>query len=184
MKVFKGIKDSFPNGTLILRAIKFADRKHKGQVRKVSGEKYVTHPLLVSYLVAKYKNSKSLETLICAALLHDTVEDTKTSYEEILKEFSIDVAQLVFELTSDPAEIKKVGKVEYLKNKMRGMSSYALYLKLCDRLGNLIDHPSEKQIVETREILASLKKGRKLSKSHLFVIKEIESVVDNVPERG
>ena len=94
------------------------------------------------------------------------------------------MAQLVFELTSDPAEIKKIGKVEYLKNKMRGMSSYALYLKLCDRLGNLIDHPSEKQIVETREILASLKKGRKLSKSHLSVIKEIESVVDNVPAGG
>jgi (p)ppGpp synthase/HD superfamily hydrolase len=164
-------------GTLILKAIEFASRKHKGQVRKVSGEKYITHPLLVSYLVAQYKTSKNLETLICAALLHDTVEDTKTTYTEILREFGIEVAQLVFELTSDPTELKRVGKVEYLRNKMRGMSSYALYLKLCDRLGNMMDHPSEKQVRETRELLASLKKTRKLSKSHLAVIKEIEALL-------
>ena len=100
-------------GTLILKAIEFASRKHKGQVRKVSGGKYITHPLLVSYLVAQYKTSKNLETLICAALLHDTVEDTKTTYTEILKGFGIEVAQLVFELTSDPAELKRVGKVEH-----------------------------------------------------------------------
>jgi (p)ppGpp synthase/HD superfamily hydrolase len=137
----------------------------------------VSHPVLVSYLVAQYKSSKALETLICAALLHDTVEDTKTTYNEILKGFGIGVAQLVFELTSDQEEIARVGKAEYLRNKMRGMSSYALYLKLCDRLANLMDHPSEKQLKETVEILTHLKKSRKLSKSHQAVIAQIEALL-------
>lgn len=55
---------------LVLKAIKFADLKHEGQVRKGSGEKYVTHPVAVSYLVSVYKQSKRLDELIVAAILH------------------------------------------------------------------------------------------------------------------
>jgi (p)ppGpp synthase/HD superfamily hydrolase len=162
---------------LIYKALHFAIVKHKGQKRKVSNADYIVHPVLVSYLAAQYKKSKALENLICAAILHDTVEDTKTTYNDILKRFGMPVASLVFELTSDEKEVKRVGKLEYLKTKMAGMSSYGLFLKLCDRLANVMDHPTEKQIEETKVILAHLNSHRKLSKSHIAVIEEIEKFI-------
>jgi len=162
---------------LILKALKYATSKHRGQKRKVSGADYVTHPILVSYLAASYKRSKALETLICAAILHDTVEDTKATYAQILRLFGMSIASLVFELTSDPVALKKMGKLEYLKGHMAGMSSYALFLKLCDRLANLRDNPSPKQLEETVIILKHLRAKRKLTKSHLAVMAEIEKIL-------
>lgn len=72
---------------LIHKALKYAELKHRGQKRKVSGADYITHPIMVSYLAANYKRSKALETLICAAILHDTVEDTNASYNDILQRY-------------------------------------------------------------------------------------------------
>lgn len=163
--------------SLIHKALKYAETKHRGQKRKVSGEAYITHPIMVSYLAANFKRSKALETLVCAAILHDTVEDTDASYDDILRKFGMSVASLVFELTSDPVALRTVGKLEYLKSHMTGMSSYALFLKLCDRLANVLDHPSAKQVSETREILEHLRKRRRLTKSHLAVMSEIEKVL-------
>jgi guanosine-3',5'-bis(diphosphate) 3'-pyrophosphohydrolase len=162
---------------LIHKALKYAELKHRGQKRKVSGADYITHPIMVSYLAANYKRSKALETLICAAILHDTVEDTNASYNDILRRFGMPVASIVFELTSDPVALKAVGKLEYLKAHMAGMSSYALFLKLCDRLANIMDNPSAKQLNETREILEHLRKRRRLTKSHLAVMAEIEKIL-------
>jgi len=162
---------------LILKAIRFADKKHKGQKRKVSGSEYITHPIIVSFIAASMKRSKNLVSLICASILHDTIEDTTATYEQLLGIFGMKIASLVFELTSDPKEIESVGKLEYLKRKMLGMSSYGLFLKLCDRLSNILDAPSEKQIHETISILEFLKRSRKLSKSHKAVIQEIEHAI-------
>ena len=162
---------------LILKALKYASSKHRGQKRKVSGAEYITHPILVSYLAAQYKRSKALETLVCAAILHDTVEDTSATYLEILRRFGMPITSLVFELTSDPAALSRLGKLEYLKAKMKGYSSYALFLKLCDRLGNLMDNPSSKQLDETVTLLKYLRTSRKLTKSHLSVIAEIEKIL-------
>lgn len=162
---------------LILKAFRYATSKHRGQKRKVSGAEYITHPILVSYLAANFKRSKAMETLICAAILHDTVEDTKATYNQILRLFGMPIASLVFELTSDPVALKKLGKLEYLKSHMAGMSSYALFLKLCDRLANLRDNPSPKQLDETSSILKHLRAKRRLTKSHLSVISEIEKIL-------
>lgn len=163
--------------SLVLKAVKFASEKHQGQKRKVSGEDYISHPMIVSYYIPYFKSSKNINSLICAALLHDTVEDTQTSYQEILDGFGMKVASLVFELTSDKEEIKKLGKSFYLKKKLLGISSYALVIKLCDRLANISDHPSEKQLQETREIIEFLKQNRKLSSTHQKIISQIESIV-------
>lgn len=159
---------------MLLKAIRFADGKHLGQKRKVSGEDYFTHPLMVSYLLAKYKESKKLDLLLTTSVLHDTIEDTETSYEEILKEFGAEVMSLVQALTSDPEEIKRLGKNEYLKKKMVGMSSYALVIKLVDRLSNVLDNPTEKYIRDTLELMAYLKKNRKLSQTHMAILSDIE----------
>lgn len=85
-----------------MRALRFAEQAHEGQFRKYTGEPYVTHCLDVMErlraLYAKH-NLVAPEAMLCAAALHDTVEDTDTSFQEITELFGIDVAGLVFWLT-------------------------------------------------------------------------------------
>ena len=171
------MKDIDKKAKLIRDALILAEKKHKGQKRKLSGSPYIHHPLMVSYLAAHFKSSKSLHKLIAASLLHDLLEDTNIDPSSIAKSFGTDVASLVFELTDDKEEIEKVGKLEYQKAKWCGISSYALYLKLCDRLANVSDGPTEKYQQDTLEILKHLKRKRKLSKSQKLVIAEIECVI-------
>lgn len=159
---------------MITEAKTFAIKKHANQYRKVSGEPYVNHVLQVGDLISTYKISKKLPELIVAGILHDTLEDTDTTFTELATEFSPLVASLVLELTSDPNQVQLLSKKEYLKRKMLGMSSYGLFIKLCDRLSNVMDHPTNKAIIATREIIEFLRENRKLSQSHLAVIHEIE----------
>lgn len=159
----------------IYEAIKFADRRHKGQKRKATGLPYVTHPIAVSYLLAQYKVSKHLEDLIVACILHDVLEDTATTHAEIARRFGALVASLVLELSNDPEQIAAVGKLEYQKRKLKGCSSYALVCKLVDRLHNVLDHPTRKTVVETLELMAHLKKVRRLSKTQQRIVVDIEA---------
>ncbi len=159
--------------TMLLKALSFSKRKHHGQVRKGSGAAYVTHPVAVSYLVAAYKRSKHLDELLAAAILHDTLEDTNTTFVEIASNFTPLVASLVLELSNDPVQIRKIGKLEYQKKKIAGMSSYGLIIKLADRLHNISDHPSAKMITDTVELLEFLKKNRKLTKTHKAMVVDI-----------
>lgn len=160
---------------LIRNAIKFAAEKHKGQERKTSELPYVVHPLEVAFIISKYKSSKRLDELMVAAILHDTLEDTETNFIEISTEFTPLVASLVLELTSDIDEIKRVGKNEYLKNKLVGLSNYALLLKLADRLANISDTPKDSYKEDTRELIEHIELKRILTKSQLAIIKEIRN---------
>ena len=75
----------------IMRAFEVADKAHEGQMRS-SGEKYITHPLAVASILLDY----CMDTdTICAALLHDVVEDTDVTLEELQKKFGEDVAVMV-----------------------------------------------------------------------------------------
>ena len=159
---------------IILDAIQFANKKHVDQTRKSSGLPYVTHPIAVSYLIAAHKQSTRLPEILAAAILHDTLEDTDTTFEELVSNFTPMVASLVLELTNDDEKIKTLGKLEYQKNKMRGMSSYALIIKLADRLHNISDAPSLKMVNDTAELLMYLKTVRVLSKTHFSIISEID----------
>ena len=150
---------------MILKAIKFAEKKHKGQTRKVSGKPYLIHPIMASYMLVKYKTSKHIEELIVAMLLHDTLEDTNTTFVEIAKKFTPLVASLVHELTNNNDEIEKVGKKVYLLKKMLGMSNYALVCKLIDTMVNIDDHPKPKYVSDTLSNLIELKQKRKLTKT-------------------
>lgn len=159
---------------MLLDAIQFANRKHKGQKRKKSGEPYVTHPLAVSYIVAAYKRSKKLTELLVAAILHDCLEDTKTTFEEISRKFSPFVASLVLELSNDKEALGKLGKFEYQARKMCGMSNYALVLKLADRMHNISDSPTDQMVLDTLAIMKRLRTSRKLTKTQLAMVTEIE----------
>lgn len=161
------------NIPLVLKAIRFANKFHHGQVRKGTGDPYYYHPVAVGLILVAYKSSKHLAELLCAAILHDTLEDTNLSFETITKEFGSLVASLVYELTNDEEEIEKIGKLAYHKKKLVGMSSYGLYLKLADRLHNISDNPSDKMVSETVELMVHLKKNRKLTKSQSDMVQEI-----------
>lgn len=161
---------------LVFEAIKFSNKKHRRQLRKGSGDPYVTHPIAVSYLVAAYKRSKALMYLLCAAILHDVLEDTDTTYDELERKFGRLVASLVEELTDDPEEKARLGKLEYQKQKLLKLTSYALLLKLCDRLHNVSDQPSKKQLKDTLELLAHLEANRKLTKPQLALVADIRTV--------
>lgn len=80
----------------LLNAMAFAERAHRNQVRKYTGEPYIVHPLEVASIVASVTVD---EDMMIAALLHDTVEDCGVELSTIRKAFGNDVAQLVHELT-------------------------------------------------------------------------------------
>lgn len=159
-----------------LKAIAFATKKHEGQTRKVSGMPYILHPLSVATLVSTYKTSKNLDQMIAATILHDTLEDTDTTFKELARNFTPLTCSLVLELTDSKDDLKLIGKVEYQKKKWCAISSYALTIKLCDRLHNLSDHPTEQSLIDTKEILEHVKRNRKLTGTQKNLIKEIFTI--------
>ena len=92
-KIIEKVKKNNPksNVNLIRKAYEFADKNHKEQNR-VSGEKYINHPLQVAYILADLELDDST---ICAALLHDVVEDTPITHQDIIDEFGEEIAEMV-----------------------------------------------------------------------------------------
>lgn len=159
---------------LLERAIIFAAQKHKGQKRKGNNAPYILHPMRVmSHLYYAKLGTKNLVLLMICCVLHDVVEDCDVSLQEIARLFGYKVASIVDELTTDKAKCKAMGKTAYLSEKMLGMSSYALCIKLADRLDNIGDSPAEKTIAETTAILNRLETGRKLTATHKILINSI-----------
>lgn len=162
----------------------FACKKHAGQFRD-DGKPYITHPLRVAELVAKYKKSKNIKLLMSAALLHDTLEDTYTSPRELYDFFGKDspVPSLVIELTTAKLVPKLIGKAQYLSQKMEHMTSYALVIKLCDRLDNISDlngctpEKRDRTLKDTRYIMDYLKSHRELTNTHKKIMQDIEKVL-------
>lgn len=128
---------------LAFKAMKFAEKAHRGQIRKYSDCPYFIHPLRVMYRLRDHNYQD--DDMMCAALLHDTIEDCGVTFEQLMNEFNIYVAKLVLELTQvdklDP-EIKKLPRVERHKlnvNKLKTVSQTAKSIKIADRLDNLFE---------------------------------------------
>lgn len=79
-------------------AVTFATNKHEGQVRKYTGEPYINHCLEVADILRTFNARR--EIVLMAAVLHDTVEDTETTFQEIRQNFGDEVTNLVFFLTN------------------------------------------------------------------------------------
>ena len=121
----------------IIKAYEYANKMHKEQKRK-SGEPYIVHPLNVAYILA----GLGLDTTtICAALLHDVVEDTVATYEDIKMTFGEDVATLVEGVTKLSKLFKSVeeAQAENYKKMFIAMEKdiRVIILKLADRLHNV-----------------------------------------------
>jgi GTP pyrophosphokinase len=149
--------------TLVRRAYQFAAAAHDGQTRK-SGDPYVTHPLAVAQIIAELKLDVAS---VCAGLLHDCVEDTSATIEQLSEQFGKEVAFLVDGVT-------KLGKLPYSTREEQQAENFrkmllamardirVILVKLCDRLDNMrsLHHlPPEKQeriAAETMQIYAPL----------------------------
>ncbi|MBR6045917.1 MAG: bifunctional (p)ppGpp synthetase/guanosine-3',5'-bis(diphosphate) 3'-pyrophosphohydrolase [Ruminococcus sp.] len=122
----------------IVSAYEFADRYHAGQKRE-SGEPYITHPVSVAYILLEL----GMDTdTICGALLHDVVEDTECTLEDVQKNFGSDVAMLVNGVTKlEKVEIftKDEQKAENIRKILLAMSEdiRVIIIKLADRLHNM-----------------------------------------------
>ena len=123
---------------LIRKAYEIASEKHAGQVRK-SGDPYIMHPLEVAYIATTLNTGPST---ICAALLHDVIEDTSMTLEEMEQEMGADVAKIVSGVT-------KISKLKYMtlekalaqdhQKILLAMASdiRVIIVKICDRLHNM-----------------------------------------------
>ena len=126
------------NSKLILKAYNFAKLHHGNQKRK-SGEPYIIHPIQVAYILSMLELD---DATICAALLHDTVEDTDVTDKQLETEFSKEVAEMVDGVT-------KLGKLQYTTIKEQQVEDYrkmflamgkdirVILIKLADRLHNM-----------------------------------------------
>jgi len=144
-------------------AFTFADAAHHGQLRK-SGEPYIIHPLAVAEIVADL--GLDLDSVI-AALLHDCIEDTASTHEEIAKKFGEPVAELVegvTKLTKMQYVSKEEEQMENLRKMFMAMAQdiRVILIKICDRLHNMrtMEYQSAKKqrekSLETMEIYAPI----------------------------
>lgn len=185
-KISSNITDSDDNN-IAKKAFKFAVDKFSGKYRKGKDHrKAITHPVGVANLIRRYKpDAINIDTLLAVAYLHDVIEDTETSYQELVNEFGEEIAKLVLNLTNDKEEIKKKGsKAEYLAEKMINMSDDVLEIKLCDRLNNISDLAivdskfKDKYINETLYIIKYLVNNRKLTIVQFNIIENIVAVLE------
>lgn len=123
---------------LIIKAYQYAVDKHGDQRRK-SGELYIIHPLNVAYILAEIGLD---EPALCAALLHDVVEDTEATHEDIVREFGEEVAELVAgvtKLSTMQFETIQEQQVEDYRKMFLAMGKdiRVILIKLADRLHNM-----------------------------------------------
>ena len=135
---------------IITKAFNFAKQAHKG-VRRLSGEPYILHPLAVAQIACEEMGLGS--TSICSALLHDVVEDTDYTVEDIQNIFGDKIAQIVDGLTKISGGIfgdHASAQAENFKKLLLTMSDdiRVILIKICDRLHNmrtLASQPANKQ---------------------------------------
>ncbi len=122
----------------ILSGLRFSAEKHQHQTRKGAGQiPYIIHPIGVAHTLATLGQVRDPDVLI-AALLHDTVEDTNTSFDEIRAQFGERVESIVRELTDDKSLPKDERKYLQIVNAPH-KSPEAAQIKLSDKLYNLTD---------------------------------------------
>ncbi|MDO5661174.1 MAG: bifunctional (p)ppGpp synthetase/guanosine-3',5'-bis(diphosphate) 3'-pyrophosphohydrolase [Brachybacterium sp.] len=146
---------------LLRRAYRVAEKAHRGQFRK-SGDPYITHPVSVATILAELGSPKEV---LAAALLHDTVEDTEYSLDQLRAEFGDEIALLVDGVTKlDKVTYGDAAQAETVRKMIVAMSRdiRVLLIKLADRLHNartwkyVSASSAERKAKETLEIYAPL----------------------------
>ena len=145
------------NEDLIRRAYAYGEKMHEGQFRR-SGEPYFTHPVAVAAILTEQQLD---DATIVTALLHDTIEDTKSTYTEVAENFGTEVAELVdgvTKLTNLQLSSSETKQAENFRKLFMAMSKdlRVILVKLADRLHNMRTIKSmspEKQVQKARETM-------------------------------
>jgi len=165
---------------IIEKAIAFATEAHEGQVRKYTGLPYIIHPLAVASKVAEVTDDKNM---YCAAILHDVVEDTKFSLDDIKYSFGADIEELVFWLTdiSQPKHGKRSVRKSIDREHIGRAPKEAKTIKLADLIHNtqsIVKHDerfAKVYMQEKRLLLDVLQEGNEeLHKQASHIVFEYE----------
>lgn len=176
-KIIKGEKQY--DLSKIVSAYELANKRHEGQFRD-SGEPYITHPVAVAFILLELEMDTDT---ICAALLHDVVEDTSCTVEELKKSFGQDVAMLVDGVTKlgkIPLFTREEQQAENVRKILLAMSIdiRVIIIKLCDRLHNMrtLHHRSEEKrratALETMYIYAPI--------AHRLGIRAVKEEIEDI----
>lgn len=126
----------------MIKALEFATKMHKGQVRKYTGEEYITHPVAVADIVEAYLDRKGFteEEIMMAievAILHDTVEDTEATMESVEGFFGPEVAKGVWFLTKTPDYVgNRKFRKELCEARLREAPEIVRIIKTADMFHN------------------------------------------------
>lgn len=175
---------------LVEKAIEFATIKHEGQIRKGTSIPYIMHPISVGFIL---KDARQSDEVVAAGILHDTLEDTDTTEDELLNVFGNNILQLVKEASEPdkglPWELRKQHTIDGLSEKTVDM----LYVIVADKLHNLstiaqsveevgegvwlrFNRPKKDQSWYHHSILKAVKSRRK----EVRIIKDYELLVNQL----
>jgi guanosine-3',5'-bis(diphosphate) 3'-pyrophosphohydrolase len=145
--------DFAENTGLLLKAIRFSAEKHRNQRRKDNAQSpYINHPIEVGQLLWDVGGVRDVHVLL-AAILHDTIEDTRTRPDEIRDNFGNEVLSLVLEVTDDkslPKPDRKRLQIETAPDKSYGAKLIKLADKACN-VRDLVTTPPESWSLERRQ---------------------------------
>jgi len=144
------------NSLFLLQAVEFAARKHKDQRRKdEEASPYINHPVSVALLLAERGKVTDPE-ILAAAILHDTLEDTDTTPEELEAAFGMRIRKLVEEVTDDK-RLPKADRKQLQIDHACQLSGDAVLIKLGDKISNVLDvthsPPTDWDLQRRREYL-------------------------------
>jgi guanosine-3',5'-bis(diphosphate) 3'-pyrophosphohydrolase len=122
---------------LLFKALAFSAKKHTKQRRKdLDQSPYINHPIALANILSKRGIVDG--NVLCAAILHDTIEDTETTEKELIEEFGKKITSIVLEVTDDKNLEKSVRKQKQIEHAAT-ISHEAKLVKLADKIANLTD---------------------------------------------
>jgi|APHig6443717817_1056837.scaffolds.fasta_scaffold00340_8 (p)ppGpp synthase/HD superfamily hydrolase len=165
---------------LIQKAITYAADAHSSQIRKTSGKPYVSHPFEVG-MILTYMGCPT--NTICAGLLHDTIEDTNTTREDLLELFNEEIAEFV----ASDSENKKLSWEERKQQTIDSIdviSEEVLWIILADKLSNLRSLDQDLQLLK-EEIWNVFRRGREQQKwYHESILAKLKGRIRELPNSG
>ena len=161
----------------LTEAIDWAAVKHRSQTRKdVDRTPYIIHPIGVCLILIQEADVRNLEVLI-AAILHDVLEDTQTTVDEMAVKFGTTITEIVKEVTN-PKGLKSADAKEWQISHVPSMSHEARLVKLADRLYNLRDMHPPPACWDQAKINIYLDCSRRLVDSIRGTHSSLESLID------
>lgn len=137
---------------MLIGALAFAADKHRNQRRKdAEASPYINHPIMLAKILS-VEGGVEDGPVLSAAVLHDTIEDTETRYQELVEQFGSEIADVVREVTDDKS-LPKAERKQLQIDRAPRLSRAAKLVKLADKIANLrdvADHPPSQWPLERR----------------------------------